>query len=135
MTTNNNEEKEFGLIAYGCLSRRREAKFELISKDLGWKKKIWRDSCVGDDFEYLVEEEGGGDYLLKIRPKSPGSAEDQKPREILLSKQAPLLERLTNMAESGEVGVLEKQNLVYFRDQRFLYLLDLATKEVNQSRE
>ena len=50
-------------------------------------------------------------------------------KSFILNKKAPLLDRLTTIYE---VGIMDKESLAYFRDERFLYLFDILNSEIKQ---
>ena len=113
---------EFKLQAQNYLLKKTDEMFQLdiITKELAVKKDVF-----GKFYYFLEERENVVEisYHRKTGPKVES-------KTVNLDKDKdPLLDR---MKEILELGVMEKANLIYFRDQRFLYLADTNTGKIKQ---
>ena len=86
-----------------------------------------RKGCFGC-FDYFLTRENGKTGALVLNYFKTGGSKD-KTENLILSIKKPLLDRLTKIEE---VGVMEAQKLVYFRDKRFMYLIEILSGEVRQ---
>ena len=117
---------KFKFTAKNCLLKKKDQIYEFDIKeepdDLEVKK-----SCFGD-FNYFLDQGEENDNSLIINFYKEGVSKDLA-KSLVLDKTHPLLDR---MMEIQELGVMEHQNLIYIRDRRFLYLIDIRTAVVKQ---
>ena len=119
---------KFKIVAFNCLVKKKDQKY--LFELLGPKHQLMKKTCLGDCFYLIKKDKKKDNLVINIYKKFKKRAPKKPTKKVILDKKAdPLLKRLTKVEE---VGVVDNQNLIYMRDQRFLYLIDVFSGSVRQ---
>ena len=118
---------QFKLQAKNCLFNAEKAKVALKLKTE--TTEMIKNGCLGS-CTYSDSTSRQGDFQIRLIANKP--QKNKKPTQIikLRKKKTALLDKLTEIVE---LGIIEGENpLIYFRDLRFIYLLDAKKMAIQQ---
>ena len=117
-------QKKFDLIVANCILRKRGINYKIKVVDMSDQDK--RKSCFGEA-EYVVKN--NKKEKINVIVKSSLNSPTKFSHGVELDKNGELAHGLTSILE---LGVMAKNNLIYLRDRRFMYLIDSVTSEIKQ---
>ena len=118
---------DFKLVAHNCTMRKADRKYHL--KMMSSTKIKIKKGCLGD-FDYFFSRSKDKKDNLEVNYFKKGGSKKAAKKLTLDPREDPLLTRMTKIQE---LAVLGKENSqIYFRDRRFLYLVDMKSSKVKQ---